>query len=72
MTILNAIAALSGAIAIYVGIRFTLTRKIPIVSEGGFEPLAWVEGRDAVMLGIFAICIGLVLLAASIGLIQFD
>jgi hypothetical protein len=70
MTGLAIFEALCGVVAIYVGARFVLARKIPVVSEGGFEPLAWIEGRAAVLVGCLIVCLGLGLLAASFGFIH--
>lgn len=44
-------AALTGAIAIYLGIRFTLTCKISIVSEGGGEAAGMGRGARCCNLG---------------------
>jgi len=68
MATLEVVEAICGAIAIYVGARWVLKRKIPIVSDRGFDPLAWIEGRDAVVVGCIVFCLGLGLMAASFGL----
>ena len=70
MVTLEAVEAICGAIAIYIGVRWMLARTIPVVSEGGFEPLAWIKGRDAVVVGCIVFCVGLGLIAASLGLIS--
>jgi hypothetical protein len=62
--------ALGGTIAVYVGVRFVFAPEILVVSEGGFEPLAWIKGRGAVIAGCLVVCAGLVLLAASLGLLR--
>jgi hypothetical protein len=70
MVTLEVVEAICGAIAIYVGVRWMLTRTIRVVSEGGFKPLALIEGRDAVVVGCVVFCVGLGLIAASFGLIS--
>jgi hypothetical protein len=67
---LEVVEAICGCIAMYVGVRWMLRRKIPIVTEGGFVPLAWIEGRDAVVVGCIVFSFGLGLIAASFGLIS--
>lgn len=70
MTAAAIVEMVCGVVAVYVGIRFALARRIPIVSEGGHEPLGWIQGRAAVVVGILVVCGGLGLLAASFGLIR--
>ena len=70
MVTLEVVEAICGAAAIYIGVRWMLTRTIPVVSEGGFKPLAWIEGRNAAVAGCVVFCVGLGLIAASFGLIS--
>jgi hypothetical protein len=70
MSLVPVFEALCGAIAVYTGIRWLVARKVPIVSEGGFKPLAWVEGRAAVLIGGLTVCVGLGLLAAAFGVLH--
>jgi hypothetical protein len=46
MTGFQIFEAIGGLILGYVGVRFIVARRIPIVSEGGFEPLAWITGWE--------------------------
>jgi hypothetical protein len=62
--------ALAGVGFVYVGIRFAIARKIPIVSEGGGEPLARIEGRAAIVVGGLIVVLGTGLLAAGLGRIH--
>jgi hypothetical protein len=69
MTGFQIFEAIGGLILGYVGVRFIVARRIPIVSEGGFEPLAWITGWEAVIVGCLIVCLGIALLAASFGLV---
>jgi hypothetical protein len=70
MSALHIFEALCGLISIYIGIRFILAKEIPIVSEGGSEPMGWLRDWEAIAVGIVAICIGLACLAASLDYIS--
>lgn len=64
--------AVGGLIAIYAGVRFVVAREIPVVDEGGFKPLAWIRGKEAVVLGCAIVLAGVVLLCAAAGLIHLS
>jgi hypothetical protein len=70
MDIRQIIEILCGVIAIYVGWRFIRVREIPVVSEGGTEPLGFLRGWEAVVAGLAVIALGLVLLAAAADLVK--
>lgn len=70
MTGESIIEFVGGLIALYVGVRWIITRRIPVVSEGGFEPLGWIKGAGAVVVGLCVVAGGLCLLADSAGLVR--
>ena len=70
MTPLQLFEALCGVIFVYVGWRFIRAREIPIVSEGGYTPLGWLKGWEAVAAGVCVIALGAALLGAAVGFIQ--
>jgi len=61
------IEVLCGGVAVYVGARFLLKRRIPVVNEGEDMPLAWITGWEAVVAGCLAIAFGLYLFALATG-----
>jgi len=61
------VEGLFGLGAAYVGIRFMLARRIPIVHEGGTEPVGWIEGAGALVLGAVTAGGGLAMLAEALG-----
>ena len=70
MTGESIIEFVGGFIAFYVGVRWVIARRIPVVSEGGFEPLGWIKGTEAVVVGLCVVVGGLLFLAASVGLVR--
>jgi hypothetical protein len=59
-----------GLFTIYIGCRFVVARKIPVVSEDDSETYGWLRGKEAVIAGLAVVALGLALLAAAIGLIR--
>jgi hypothetical protein len=72
MTIENAFVTLCGVLAIYIGCRFVMARKIPIVSEDDLEAYGWLSGKEALAAGFAVVALGLTLLAAAGGLINLN
>jgi hypothetical protein len=68
MTGLSICEALCGILAVYIGVRWILTREVPIVSEGDDKPVGWLKGNEAIIAGCLAVCAGLYLLAVAFGL----
>jgi hypothetical protein len=64
------IESVCGLIALYVGVRCIVVRKVPVVSEGGYVPLTWLKGWEAVVLGLAALFVGATLLAAAFGFVE--
>jgi hypothetical protein len=62
--------AVCGFIFVYIGWRFIRAREVPVVSEGGYTPLAWLKGWEAVLAGPMVIALGLGFLAVAAGFMQ--
>jgi hypothetical protein len=71
MLALHIFEFLFGCISCYVGVRIIKAKEIPIVSEGGSEPLGWLRGSEAVAVGVVAVCFGIAFFAAALDLIRF-
>lgn len=69
MSALQLFEFICGAIAIYVGARYMLTKTIPIVSEGDTKPMYTIVGYDAFWVGVLVVCFGIWLIAAALGLV---
>ena len=69
MSVVQVFEAVCGGITIYVGGRYLLARRIPIVNEGEDKPLAWITGWEAVAVSCLVLCLGLYLLALSAGIL---
>jgi hypothetical protein len=70
MPLENVFLTLCGLFTIYIGCRFVVARKIPVVSEDDSETYGWLRGKEAVIAGLAVVALGLALLAAAIGLIR--
>ena len=70
MTTLQVFEALCGVILIFVGWRFIRAREIPVVSEGSYAPLGWIRGKDAVLVGVVVMALGVALLVVAAGFFQ--
>jgi hypothetical protein len=70
MTTLQAFEALCGVILVCVGYRFIRAREIPVVSEGGYTPLGWLKGWEAVLAGVGVIAVGVAFIAVAAGFVQ--
>jgi len=70
MSVVQVFEALCGGIAVYVGVRYLLANRIPVVNEGEEKPLAWITGWGAVAVSCLVICFGLYLLALSAGVLR--
>lgn len=67
MTTLQVFEALCGVFMIFIGWRFIRARAIPLVSEGSYTPLGWIKGRDAVLVGVVLMMLGVALLVVAAG-----